>query len=271
MSAFIPMSEHLLDFYGRAYDEAGRVDDAPKNRLMALRTRELFTRFLPPPPAVVADVGGGPGVHARWLAERGYEVHLVDVVPEHVTAANDGGSLASTTVGDARALHLDDTSCDAVLLMGPMYHLLTEEDRLLALTEARRVLRPDGVLLAEAITRTSAMINALHTDALTPALVDVADRVLAHGVLDPTVTGNFTDAFVHEPVALGQEVAAAGFDLDGVLTVEGAAWTFGDLQARLDDPVECALLLDVTRRLERVPELLGHTPHVMAIATRPSS
>lgn len=45
------------------------------SQLELLRTQELLVRYLPPPPAVVLDVGGGPGVHACWLARRGYEVH----------------------------------------------------------------------------------------------------------------------------------------------------------------------------------------------------
>src|SRR5687767_4938605 len=51
------------------------------------RTRVLLERYLPPPPAVVADVGGGPGRYAMWLAKRGYQVHLIDPVPLHVEQA----------------------------------------------------------------------------------------------------------------------------------------------------------------------------------------
>jgi hypothetical protein len=49
-------------------------------------------RHLPRPPAIIVDVGGGPGVDARWLADQGYKVHLVDPVPLHVKqAASDPG------------------------------------------------------------------------------------------------------------------------------------------------------------------------------------
>src|SRR5258705_9727667 len=51
------------------------------------RTQALLERYLPPPPGVVADVGGGPGRYAVWLAQRGYRVHLVDPVPLHVEQA----------------------------------------------------------------------------------------------------------------------------------------------------------------------------------------
>src|SRR5215204_2421405 len=116
-------------------------------RLELARTQEVLRRFLPPPPAVVADVGG-PGHYACWLAGLGYEVHLYDPVPLHVAQAEEASRarptqpIASCTVGDARALGRPDDSTDAVLLLGPLYHLTSRADRLAALTEARRVLRP---------------------------------------------------------------------------------------------------------------------------------
>ncbi len=56
--------------------------------------------------------------------------------------------LASATVGDARRLDRPDASVDAALLLGPLYHLTERGDRVAALAEARRVLRPGGVLAA---------------------------------------------------------------------------------------------------------------------------
>ena len=60
-------------------------------RLEFLRTRELLARFLPPPPARVVDVGGGAGIHALALMERGYEVHLIDPIPLHATKPGPWG------------------------------------------------------------------------------------------------------------------------------------------------------------------------------------
>jgi SAM-dependent methyltransferase len=98
-----------------------------RNHLELIRTRELLLRQLPSPPAVVLDVGGGTGVHATWLAGRGYSVHLVDLVSEHVRAAAEDG-LVTAEVGDARRLTQADASVDAVLLLGPRYHLVSVRD-----------------------------------------------------------------------------------------------------------------------------------------------
>jgi len=89
---------------------------------------ELLGRLLPPPPARLLDVGGGPGTYAAPLARRGNRVHLVDPVELHVEQARQaaGSDLASAftaVAGDARGLSEPDQSQDAVLLFGPLYHL----------------------------------------------------------------------------------------------------------------------------------------------------
>lgn len=140
-------TDALEDFYADR-PEAERLQRG-LGRLELLRTRELLACTLPALPAVIGDVGGGTGQHAGWLAGEGYEVHLVDPVARHVEwAARDHPALASVQVGDARSLPWSADSCDAVLLMGPLYHLTERRDRLRALAEARRVLRDGGTLFA---------------------------------------------------------------------------------------------------------------------------
>src|SRR3981081_726397 len=71
------------------------------------RTQEILRRHLPPAPATVLDVGGGPGTHARWLASDGHRVHLVDPVALHVRQALEATAAQpdhpfTASVGDAR-------------------------------------------------------------------------------------------------------------------------------------------------------------------------
>lgn len=65
------------------------------NRVGWERTLELLERWLPPAPARVLDIGGGPGRYVAWLAERGYTVQLLDPVPKHVRQARSRGVEAS--------------------------------------------------------------------------------------------------------------------------------------------------------------------------------
>ena len=143
--------DEILAFYALGLEQ-GRLD-ADYFPLERARTQELVLRHIAPPPGVVLDVGGAAGAYAFWLADAGYEVHLVDPVPLHVeqalAASNARASrgLASAQVADARSLPFADASADAVLMLGPLYHLTAREDRLRALGEALRVLRPGGARL----------------------------------------------------------------------------------------------------------------------------
>ena len=71
--------------------EAGRLQHG-SGQIEFARTREIVSRYLPPPPAVIFDIGGGPGVYALWLARLGYAVHLIDPVPLHVEQARQASA-----------------------------------------------------------------------------------------------------------------------------------------------------------------------------------
>ncbi|TDO54560.1 methyltransferase family protein [Kribbella sp. VKM Ac-2527] len=144
--------------YTTRHDEAARLSSTLKGRLEAIRVRDLLGRYLPEPPATVADIGGGPGIHASWLAEQGYSVELLDPVERHIEQATAAGITA--VQGDARRLPWENEYFDAVLLAGPMYHLPEAADRRLALREAIRVLRPGGFIAVIAINRAANLIGS---------------------------------------------------------------------------------------------------------------
>src|SRR5947209_8679346 len=93
--------------YDSGYEQA-RLSQR-RGRIELARTRIILERYLPPPPARVLDIGGGPGVYATWLAQAGYDVHLLDVLQLHVDIAREAsarqpGHEFSADLGDARSL-----------------------------------------------------------------------------------------------------------------------------------------------------------------------
>ena len=124
----------ILSFYRDRYVEDERLTRTPHGQLEFVRTQQLLRRHLPPAPAAVADIGGGTGVHARWLAADGYQVQLVDPVAEHVDRARAIVGVQAG-IGDARALAMADFSVDVSLLLWPIHHLVDERDRGRALAE----------------------------------------------------------------------------------------------------------------------------------------
>jgi SAM-dependent methyltransferase len=245
--------------------------------LERVRTWELLGRHLPPPPAVVLDIGGAAGIYALPLAADGHRVHLVDPLARHVrqalraSAEQPATPLASASVGDARQLDRPDASADAVLLLGPLYHLTDRADRIRALAEVRRVLRPGGVLAAAAISRFASMLDGLLRGSLEePAFEAIVEQDLRDGQhRNPGGRPEwFTTAYFHLPEELGQEVGEAGLRLQAVLAVEGPAWLLPDIQRRLADPARREHVLAAIRRVETEPSLLGASSHLLAIAHR---
>jgi ubiquinone/menaquinone biosynthesis C-methylase UbiE len=264
----VSAEDEIAVYYGRGEEELRLATD----RLELVRTQELLTRHLPAPPATVLDAGGGPGAYASWLTGLGYEVHLLDPIALHVEQALvQHPPPATAVVGDARELPFADAAFDAVLLLGPLYHLQERTDRLRALVEARRVLRAGGLLAAAAISRFASTIDGLLRGRFAdPAFEQVVERGLRDGRhLNPDRhPGWFTTAYFHLPGDLEAEVREAGFDLVGLLAVEGPGEAVPDLAEWLDDPARRDALLRAIRRVEAEPTMLGSSPHLLALARR---
>ncbi|HEX5617534.1 MAG TPA: class I SAM-dependent methyltransferase [Solirubrobacteraceae bacterium] len=260
--------DDITAYYDRG-EEAGRLGDW--GRLEMVRTQVLLERYLPPTPAQVLDVGGGPGVYAAWLAALGYRVRLIDPVELHVEQARAAG-VERAEVGDARALDAEDGSADAVLLLGPLYHLPEGDDRRRALAEAWRVLRPGGVVAAAAIARFASAIDGLVKGFVRdPEFERIVESDLREGRhSNPSRNPRwFTTAYFHLPDDLAAEVHAAGFQLTTLAAVEGIGAWLPDVDDWLDDVERRAVLLRTIARVETEPSLLGASPHLLAVGVKP--
>lgn len=270
------LAPEMLAYYAGG-TEARRLF-VERGNLERVRTQELLLRHLPPPPGVVLDVGGGPGVYANWLAEQGYEVHLIDPVPLHVEQARQadrvrrGRPLASSRAGDARRLDWATASADAVLLMGPLYHLTERADRLRALQEAARVTRPGGLIFAVGISRFASLLDGLAAGYLRdPDFARIVERDLTDGQhRNPTRhSAYFTTAYFHHPDELQEEIREAGLTILEAVAIEGPGWWLPQpFAAWWDAPDGRERLLAAVRAVERETTLLGLSPHIMVVAQR---
>lgn len=247
-------------------------------RLEYLRTRELLARHLPPAAATVLDVGGGAGAYAFPLAKEGYSVYLVDPVPLHVeqataaSVAQPEAPLIGVELGDARSLSQEDESVDAVLLLGPLYHLILRDDRIRALREAWRVVRPGGVVVAAAISRFASTVDGLLRGfLLDPEFETIVERDVREGQhRNPTERPEwFTTAYFHLPEEVRGEVKEAGFVVEALVGIEGPAWAAPNLDAWLEDPRRRAKLLAAIERVEAEPSLIGASAHLLVVGRRP--
>jgi ubiquinone/menaquinone biosynthesis C-methylase UbiE len=260
-------------FYA-AYPEESRLDVGPF-RLEFERTKDIFSRVLPPAPARIVDVGGAAGAYSLWLAARGYQVHLVDasarlVDEARARSARSASPLVSLAVADARRLPQADDSADAVLVMGPLYHLTEHADRLAALAEAYRVAVSGGVVAVAAISRYASAMDGLSRRLLDPQFAAIRDRDLADGQ-HRNDTGNihyFTTAYFHRPNDLRLELETSGFYDVSILGVEGPAWILPDFDERWADDALRRDMLDISRALEEEPSVVGLSAHLLGVARK---
>jgi len=264
----------VLAYYERFAEET-RLQLGP-SLLELERTKEILSRVLPPPPARLVDVGGAAGVYSSWLAGQGYDVHLVDASPRLVDEARKrNGTLerpiASLTVGDARSLAQADASADAVLVMGPLYHLTSQNDRDAALREAFRVLAPSGVVAVAAVSRCASTLDGLARKLTRdPEFVRIRNRDLVDGQHrnESNHPEYFTTAYFHRPEDLHGELVGAGFADVRVLGVEGPGWMLADFETRWADLALRKDILETARALESERSIQGVSAHLLGIGRK---
>jgi ubiquinone/menaquinone biosynthesis C-methylase UbiE len=270
----VEIPQEVLAYYER-FAEESRLREGP-SRLECERTKEILGRVLPKPPATILDIGGAAGAYSSWLAEQGYNVHLVDASARLVDEARKVSAtlerpIASLSVGDARSLPKPDGFADAVLLMGPLYHLTAASDREAALREAHRVLVHTGLVVVAAVSRYASALDGLARGLdVDPAFVRMRDRDLREGQHrnEAGRVDYFTTAYFHRPEDLRLELQNAGFDEVRVLGVEGPGWIAADFESRWADPARRDDLMAVARAFEAEQSVLGISAHLLGVGTK---
>ena len=242
------------------------------------RTCELLGEYLPPAPAVVYDIGGGYGEYTWFLASQGYEAHLFDLSETNIRMSAELRTeypdchLAAAEICDARSVPRPDQSADAVLLMGPLYHIIGKDERLAALAECRRLLKPGGVLLTAAITPYAPLLWAT-------TVFGAKNRLLEEAAFMKTVERELTDgehirspesvhrglgrAHFHRPKELMEEMALGGFSDVSVHAAVGAAWLAPDLDNLWQDKSAREALLSTVRLMDGHDEIMALSTHIV--------
>lgn len=238
-------------------------------------TLRALKDYLPPAPAQILDVGGGPGRYAIALAQLGYEVTLFDLSKSCLELAKQkaqeaGVKIAGFEHGDARDLsRFADESFDAILLMGPLYHLLIEEDRRRALCEARRVLKANGLLFAAFITKYAVLRWATKEE---PNWIikhpERLETLLSLGALPkrPDDTG-FTSAYFAHPNEIKPLIESEGFDTLDLIACEGIiSMIEGKINELTGEAFEA--WVELNYKLGRDPSILGAAEHILYVGRK---
>lgn len=209
-------------FRGRVVTQGNRIQQyydcrvqAEWERLQSSWLEYAITRhfigLVTQPGSEILDIGGGPGRYALDLAAKGHRVDLADLSPANVAFAEEkaramGTHLRSARVADACDLSMfRDDSFDAVLNLGPLYHLVDEDRRVLAVLESLRVLRPGGFALFAFISRYAPVYFSLKTQPeRIGQLRPLTERILERGAYHPGDDESFfVESHFIEPGKIG--------------------------------------------------------------------
>jgi len=260
----------IEDFYQNKCNEDERMMRRP---LEYLRCKEIISRYLKRNKMEIADIGGATGAFSFWLALQDHKVHLLDYTPLHIEQAKENGKknnceLASYTCGDARQLPYQNNQFDMVLEMGPLYHLQNNQDRMQCLSEAMRILKNEGIIICEVISRYVNLFEGFQCSLINDErFVEILDEDLETGNHTPGETSYFTTAFFHTPNLIITELEKAGFSNISLIPVEGFA-NILNVNDFMNDKHKKELLLKYIRYTESIPELFGVSGHFIAVGVK---
>ncbi|MEP7105063.1 MAG: methyltransferase domain-containing protein [Chloroflexota bacterium] len=262
-------SDRVRSYYdARAESEWHRLENPYEGSVEQEIHRRAFEELLPAE-ARVLDLGGGPGRWTIWLARRGHRVVLADLSPRLLEIA--GRELEAAGVEAEAVIQVDarDLGCfqdgefDAVLALGPFYHLLAADERNAAARETRRVLRSGGLLLATVMLRYSWALGLLLEGGAERLLA--ASEVLEQGTYELAGAPNFTDAYLHRPAEVAPFFESVGFETLRVIASQGILDLVQERLADLRERDEAAYqgLIEIAYAAAGDPSVLGLSGHLL--------
>lgn len=265
---------NVIDYYSR-FDEWGRLDREP---LEFVINWHYIQQWLPPSGHVL-DNGAGPGKYSMALANLGLNVTLSDLTPglvEMAKAKADERGLTERFNGfhvlNAVALHdLPDEFFDASLMLGPLYHLQREEERIKAVRELFRVTKQGGTVFVAFQSRMKMTLTSLQYPQFWKPN-DTIDNIMEFrdtGIFNHADQGRFTGAYYFDIKDIRPFMEQNGFetmDLIGSSSIGGLITE--EQRQSWEDQGESQRLTDLLIEMAKDPSILGVSSHLLYIGRR---
>lgn len=238
------------------------------------RIRHLISLYLKDS-STILDVGGGTGKYSEWLSKLNHNVYMIEPVDKHlIIAENRSRKLKKkfkVVKGESKDLDFPNNFADLIILHGPLYHLQNREDRILAINEAKRVLKKEGVILGFGINSTASTLAGLLNGLIyKPTFLEMCKSELESGIHNQPEDFPWllAEAFYHKPSALKDEFLVCGLKIDKMFAVEGLVWLDKDYFSNMLNPKRRNVLDDLLMATENDESLLPFSPHIMIAAKK---
>ena len=266
-------AHRVREFYeSNVEKEWARLERHRTEFALTARALEKFMQ----PASCVLDSGSGPGRYSLLLAALGHKVTLLDVSQENLKfaqakAKEQGVRFEECVCASATDISMfEDESFDAVLLMGPLYHLLDASDRSRCLRETRRILRRGGLGFATFLICYAALRDAAkHNPEWLVDYPDDAKRILEDGIYTFEGRENppFTDFWSVHPSKAADIMEEAGFETQTLLAQEGLV-SLIDEKVNLLQGEAWEAWVDLNYRCAQDPTIHGAAEHLLYVGKR---
>ena len=223
-------------------------------------TMHHLRRFLKPGMQLL-DIGAGTGRYTSALMAEGYDVKAVELVKRNIQVFLDREPTADVVQGDARNMPFIPTaSADVTLLLGPLYHLIGDEEKLKALTEAKRVTKPDGLIFVAYLMNEYSILSYCFDE-------DRIGGLLEKGVVDREFHIKAEADELYDYVRIddiNRLDAAAGLERVTIFSPDGAADYMRTRLNRMSDET-FSLFIEYQKIVSERSDLIGAGSHVVDV------
>ena len=223
-------------------------------------TMHHLRRFLKPGMQLL-DIGAGTGRYTSALMAEGYDVKAVELVKRNIQVFLDREPTADVVQGDARNMPFIPTaSADVTLLLGPLYHLIGDEEKLKALTEAKRVTKPDGLIFVAYLMNEYSILSYCFDE-------DRIGGLLEKGVVDREFHIKAEADELYDYVRIDEMNrldAAAGLERVTIFSPDGAADYMRTRLNRMSDET-FSLFIEYQKIVSERSDLIGAGSHVVDV------
>ncbi len=219
-------------------------------------------RFLRPGQRLL-DIGAGTGRYTSALMAEGYEVKAVELVRRNINVFLEREPTANVVQGDARHMPFIPTaSADVTLLLGPLYHLIGDEEKLKVLAEAKRVTKPGGIIFVAYLMNEYSILSYCFDE-------DRIAGLMQRGVVDEDFHIQAQADELYDYVRLSdidRLNRQAGLERVTIFSPDGPA-DFMRTRLNYMSDETFALFLEYQKRMSERPDLIGAGSHVVDVVT----